>query len=919
MKKTLRKYQIGTPSYTGFSSGLSTTPKLTVPTFSSNPAISQPTRYTSQFSETPEKPASNVGGTVASAASGIAGSVMSGISTANSAQANIDAAKRAKKARDEAKRNIAAFRSENINNPDAVREYTQMQNSTYNREDASLDVGRMQSEAQEEISKNTTIAATSAIPIVGPLISGLTALTWGLMGDAEEEQYQDSLNRRKTKTYNNVGGTSEESRPDSMFAKYGGKMDMMKYGKGGLYANIHAKRERIEAGSGETMRSPGDSGAPTAQAFKDSAETAKMGMGGMIKYGKGGYTVTRSDDNKGKTHKVTGPDGSVKYFGDPNMGERSESKYGKEAFYARHKSNLENNPHFRAYARATWENGGIYIDPAKKGTFKAQATRMDMGVQEAASKILSASEGEYSPEMRRKANFARNFAKRDGGMIEYKKGGMHYSDGVQIKNANAELEGDEIIMKNGGKRDVKVNGPSHEQGGVPMKLESGDFVWSDHLKYKGRSMAELYLMVKNSPEKVNQLKDLQEDLASKEKPSKYNDLPQKKYGGELPKYQRGTPYRPYELPIPEQTTPSPGFPLTRPQYNIFGKYPGGGTGMIDVATDRATVVQANAVAAAQALQAEKAAKTAKAAAKAKITANLAAAKAANVSPTLMPAISGQQPLPNSLLATLPTQSGPALTVANVQSSKGRAPGTYSKARTLFNEYGRYIPQVAGSLAQIGMLAGMKDPYENLTVPQAARVANSQFTALGRVNNQAAEDQIREMYQAQLTDARYRGAGPGDASQGQMAYNRAVQAIAETQRGVMNTNVNLAAQEANMNMEDKQRREVFNAAAINARNENINANRVASANFNIQKSGALAGAFGTMGTDISKSIADKEVALAIYGNTSMNSDRYGINNKEVERLAKEAALKNAKAAGRSSATPQEELLEMVKLYDAMKTT
>ena len=43
----------------------------------------------------------------------------------------------------------------------------------------------------------------------------------------------------------------------------------------GLYANIAAKRERIAAGSGEKMRKPGDPGAPTAQAFRDSAKTAK--------------------------------------------------------------------------------------------------------------------------------------------------------------------------------------------------------------------------------------------------------------------------------------------------------------------------------------------------------------------------------------------------------------------------------------------------------------------------------------------------------------------------------------------------------------------------------------------------------------------------------------------------------------------
>ena len=46
-------------------------------------------------------------------------------------------------------------------------------------------------------------------------------------------------------------------------------------GRPGLYANIAAKRERIKRGSGEKMRKPGDPGAPTSQAFEDSAKTAK--------------------------------------------------------------------------------------------------------------------------------------------------------------------------------------------------------------------------------------------------------------------------------------------------------------------------------------------------------------------------------------------------------------------------------------------------------------------------------------------------------------------------------------------------------------------------------------------------------------------------------------------------------------------
>jgi len=43
----------------------------------------------------------------------------------------------------------------------------------------------------------------------------------------------------------------------------------------GLYANINAKQERINKGSGEKMRKVGSKGAPTAKDFRDSAKTAK--------------------------------------------------------------------------------------------------------------------------------------------------------------------------------------------------------------------------------------------------------------------------------------------------------------------------------------------------------------------------------------------------------------------------------------------------------------------------------------------------------------------------------------------------------------------------------------------------------------------------------------------------------------------
>lgn len=45
--------------------------------------------------------------------------------------------------------------------------------------------------------------------------------------------------------------------------------------KPGLYANIADKKKRIAAGSGEKMRKPGTTGAPTAKNFKQAAKTAK--------------------------------------------------------------------------------------------------------------------------------------------------------------------------------------------------------------------------------------------------------------------------------------------------------------------------------------------------------------------------------------------------------------------------------------------------------------------------------------------------------------------------------------------------------------------------------------------------------------------------------------------------------------------
>ena len=90
--------------------------------------------------------------------------------------------------------------------------------------------------------------------------------------------YEAGKNKsERLKIINNV--TTKPQRMEIVDKVFTG--EKMKKG-GGLYANIHAKRERIAEGSGEKMRRVGSEGAPTAKAFKQSARTAKMKNGGSM-------------------------------------------------------------------------------------------------------------------------------------------------------------------------------------------------------------------------------------------------------------------------------------------------------------------------------------------------------------------------------------------------------------------------------------------------------------------------------------------------------------------------------------------------------------------------------------------------------------------------------------------------------------
>lgn len=118
--------------------------------------------------------------------------------------------------------------------------------------------------------------------------------------------------------------------------------------------------------------------------------------------------------------------------------------------------------------------GGIHIAPSKRGTFTAQATKMGMGIQAAASKILNAPEGRYSPAMRKKANFAKNFAHAYGGDLTHlnKAEWQEMGSGELQKfyesrsNYNDHAEGGQLPLWR------MISGANIADGGMPLNIHN---------------------------------------------------------------------------------------------------------------------------------------------------------------------------------------------------------------------------------------------------------------------------------------------------------------------------------------------------------------------------------------------------------------------------------------------------------------
>ena len=164
----------------------------------------------------------------------------------------------------------------------------------------------------EKIGDDVAMALGMAMPSPAGKVKGLGSL-FDMLGDSmDPKKIKESLSKiygdlEKPKTgREGFDDLVQEARDDYMDspealekalraqrdiirkAKRDGDM-MATGGRPGLYANINAKRKRIQAGSGEKMRKPGAKGAPTKENFKQAATTARKAMGGGLSLAKGYY------------------------------------------------------------------------------------------------------------------------------------------------------------------------------------------------------------------------------------------------------------------------------------------------------------------------------------------------------------------------------------------------------------------------------------------------------------------------------------------------------------------------------------------------------------------------------------------------------------------------------------------------------
>jgi hypothetical protein len=183
----------------------------------------------------------------------------------------------------------------------------------------------------------------------------------------------------------------------------------------GLWDNIHAKRKRIKAGSGERMRKPGSKGAPSAQDFKDASESVTEAKKGKIKGADGkacwdGYRYNGTTNGKDDCVKVEEAEELFDLIEDVIEDIAKENNVDSDVIW----EDLKDIPDEDLYEVAAWQRkegknpaGGLNAKGVASYRRENPGSKLQMAVTTKPSKLKPGSKA---------ANRRKSFCARMGGM-----------------------------------------------------------------------------------------------------------------------------------------------------------------------------------------------------------------------------------------------------------------------------------------------------------------------------------------------------------------------------------------------------------------------------------------------------------------------------------------------------------------------
>jgi hypothetical protein len=183
----------------------------------------------------------------------------------------------------------------------------------------------------------------------------------------------------------------------------------------GLWDNIHAKRKRIKAGSGERMRKPGSKGAPSAQDFKDASESVTEAKKGKIKGADGkacwdGYRYNGTTNGKDDCVKVEEAEELFDLIEDVIEDIAKENNVDSEVIW----EDLKDIPDEDLFEVAAWQRkegknpeGGLNAKGVASYRRENPGSKLQMAVTTKPSKLKPGSKA---------ANRRKSFCARMGGM-----------------------------------------------------------------------------------------------------------------------------------------------------------------------------------------------------------------------------------------------------------------------------------------------------------------------------------------------------------------------------------------------------------------------------------------------------------------------------------------------------------------------